>query len=512
MNAGTGGVTLQTTAGALDILAAGDITAGNAVSLTGAAGIRTAGDITASTGGVTYNSPATLTGAVTIDAASFTAATLDGGGNDLTLTGAGALANATNIGTFTAGSNATLDGSIGAVAYNLRGGTVTAALGTGTLNQVSGTTTLGGTSAAGTVNVNGGTLVLGGTADRLTGVTTLAIANGATLNTGAAAQALGTATVTSNGTLVSGNAISAGSITSSGTASYAGDVTTTGAQTYTGSLGTAAGSTIAAAGNLSSAHGAATTIGDGTTLRLNGAGTVNVAGNYAGAVKVDGGATSVTLSDLSAATPFVVNQMAADPSASVTLNAAGALTVDAANLSPMASLNVRVSKGDAMFLNSTTLRNGQSGVLASGGMVLQVDEGNVNTQADPMWINTATPNLSLTLSGAFKAWLAGNVSPGAVIPQIPPAAPNAPVAPVAPNVQDAQNVQNAQNGMGASRAQMVREFLRELRRSGGVGAMEDLVLSGGIDMQGITAPLNFNKLAVKLPQCAGEQASSQQCN
>ncbi len=369
--------------------------------------------------------------------------------------------------------------------YNLTNATVNGNLGAGTLTQVGGVSTLAGTSAASAVNVDGGTLQLGGTANRLTGATTVAIAAGATLDTGAAAQALGTGAVTNSGTLKTTGAISAGSIASAGTATYGGNVTTTGAQTYTGALSTAAGSTLEAAGNLSSTDAAATTIGDGTTFRMTDTGTVDVAGNYEGSVKVDGSAR-LTLSDFSPETPFVVNQMMVDAGANVTLNSAGALTVDAANLSQMAKLTVKVTKGDVRFLNSSTLRNGQPGVLASDGITMQVDEGDVNTEADPMWINTATPNLSVTINGAFKAWLAGNVSSDAVTRRF---------------------LSDAADGVGASRAEMVRDFLHELKRNVGIGAVEDLVLFGGIDMEGITAPLSFSNLAVRLPKCAGEQVA-----
>ncbi|WBY01940.1 filamentous hemagglutinin N-terminal domain-containing protein [Ramlibacter tataouinensis] len=569
------GTTLTTAGGA-------DISAGS-LAATGAASL--GGNVTTATT-QNYNGGLTLTAASTLSSTgngNITVLTgLTGNGNNLTIASSGtaSIANATGIGTFTAGTNGTTSGAITAAVYNLNGGTVDATFGAGTLNQVSGTTllngatsagavnvsggtlklgstnrladsatvtvgvvgtldldgytdtvatanlagtlagagkltaatynlnggtvnanlgagtlnqvggtsTLNGTSDATTVNVNGGTLQLGNAANRLASATTVAIGGGATLNTGAAAQKFAAAAITNNGTLTTGGALEAASITSAGTATFGGNVKTTGAQSYTGALATAANSTLEAGGSLTAGNA---TIGDGTTLRLNGAGTIDVAGNYAGAVKVDGGATSVTLADTSAATPFVINQMTVAPSANVTLNSAGALTVDAANFSQVAKLDVKVSKGDATFLNSSTTRGGQSGVLATGGITMQVDEGNVNTQADPMWVNPATPNLSVTITGAFKAWLAGNVSSDAVTRRI---------------------LSDAQDGVGASRAEMVREFLHELKRNVGVGAVEDLVLFGGIDMEGITAPLNFSNLAVRLPKCAGEQANSQQCN
>ena len=488
------------TIGATD--AVGALAANQALTTTGAisagsvtvAGAATLGGNVTTAGAQSYQDAAVLAGATTLTSTGNGgigfATGLTGGGNDLTIVSSGTtfLANATGIGTFTAGTGGTTGGAIVAAVYNLNGGTVNANLGAGTLNQAGGSSTLNGTSGAATVNVNAGTLQLGNVAHRLVGATTVAIAGGATLNTGTAAQALGKAAITNSGTLTTGGALEAASIASAGAAGFGGNVRTAGAQSYTGTLSTAANVTLEAGGSLIAGNA---TIGDGTTLRLNGAGTVDVAGDYAGAVKVDGGATSVTLTDASAATPFVVSQMTVAPSANVRLNSAGPLMVDAANFSPVARLDVRVAQGDAMFLNSSAMRGGQSGVLAAGGVTLQVDEGNVNTEADPMWINPATPNLSVTIGDAFKAWLAGNVSSDAVTRRV---------------------LATAQDGVGASRAEMVREFLRELKRNAGVGAVEDLVLSGGIDMEGITAPLNFSNLAVKLPTCAGEQANLQQCN
>ncbi len=111
-----------------------------------------------------------------------------------------------NLGTFsdTVGSfllnGGTLNGSgtLTATTYTLNGGTVSANLGTGTLNQIGNTTTLNGTSAAATVNVNGGTLTLG-VAERLANTAALTI-NSGTLNLGSFNETVGSFTL-NTGTL-----------------------------------------------------------------------------------------------------------------------------------------------------------------------------------------------------------------------------------------------------------------------------------------------------------------------
>jgi hypothetical protein len=418
------------------------------------------------------------------------------------------------VGSVSVGNGASVNGTgtLTAGTYTLNGGTVNANLGAGTLVQATNTSTLNGTSAAGTVNVNGGTLQLGATANRLTSATALTIASGATLNTGASAQALGTAAVNNHGSLVAGGAVSAGSITSDGSAAFGGNVTTTGDQVYTGSVSTAAGSTITAANKISlgstlasmtkdastlSASQLAVTdpalvvIGSGTTFRLTGAGSVDVAGDFAGSVAVDAaGATLLDLSDYTAATPFSVTQALVAPTASVFLTSAGAITVDAAQFSPVSVLQVATVDGGATFLNSSTARNGLPGMLATDRIVLDINGGSVNTAADPMWINPGTPNLSVSIDAGLEAFLAGNVSANAIIREI---------------------LAGSADAVGAGRAEMVRDFLRELKHAVGVGAVEDLVMFGGADMEGITAPLAFRSLAIRAPKCVSEQVNNQPC-
>uniref|UniRef100_UPI00313B3424 autotransporter-associated beta strand repeat-containing protein n=1 Tax=Sphingomonas sp. OTU376 TaxID=3043863 RepID=UPI00313B3424 len=97
------------------------------------------------------------------------------------------------------GLNGTLagTGTLTASQYQLTGATANANLGTGTLVNLGGTSTLNG-SAAGDVSVQSGTLALGA-ANRLADTVTVAVASGATLNLGAFNDTVGVLGL--NGTL-----------------------------------------------------------------------------------------------------------------------------------------------------------------------------------------------------------------------------------------------------------------------------------------------------------------------
>jgi len=198
----------------------------------------------------------------------------------------------TNSGGILAGTGRTLT----ALSYDLNGGTVSANLGTGTIN-VGASSTLSGTAAATTVNVTTGTFSLGGN-ERLASGASVAV--NSTLDLGGFSQTLGGLTGSGNvtnsigGSLTlnvgSGNNNFAGSITGAGglTKSGAGAVTLNGAQTFTGKTTVSAGTLILAAGatlnsteiNLGTSGGQGTlTANSGLTIRagqtLAGYGTVN---------------------------------------------------------------------------------------------------------------------------------------------------------------------------------------------------------------------------------------------
>ncbi|MGQ3040811.1 MAG: autotransporter-associated beta strand repeat-containing protein, partial [Brevundimonas sp.] len=98
-------------------------------------------------------------------------------------------------------------GTLTAGRYELTGATVNANLGAGDLVQVSGSSTLNGTSASQLVSIAGGTLGLGA-ADRLSNSATVTVASGATLNLNAFSDTVGllglSGTLNGTGTLTAG--------------------------------------------------------------------------------------------------------------------------------------------------------------------------------------------------------------------------------------------------------------------------------------------------------------------
>ena len=127
----------------------------------------------------------------------------------VTIASAGTLdlgASNDTVGTFTLnGGILNGSGTLTAATYGLNGGTVNANLGTGTLNQLTNTTTLNGTSSAGIVNINGGTLALGAS-DRLSDTADVTVTNG-TLDIGSFNDVVGSFN------LVSGFLTGSGSLT-----------------------------------------------------------------------------------------------------------------------------------------------------------------------------------------------------------------------------------------------------------------------------------------------------------
>ena len=65
---------------------------------------------------------------------------------------------------------------------------------------------------------------------------------------------------------------------------------------------------------------------------------------------------------------------------------------------------------------------------------------------------------------------------------------------------------------GATQAEVARWVLHELKRNVGIGVVEDLVVFGTTDMEGIVAPLSFRNLSIQAPKCVSEQANGQPCN
>ena len=166
------------------------------------------------------------------------------------------------VGSLVSGGTVSGAGTLTAASYTLNGGTVSANLGTGTLNASSGETFLSGTSDAGTVNVTGTGLLRLVSANRLADAAAVAVSSG-TLGVGGsdtvgslAASGTGVVTVASGTTLTAnGNSSITGSARATGgTVAIANNSKLTLANsstTTTSDLSIGSGSTLAGTGGTS---------------------------------------------------------------------------------------------------------------------------------------------------------------------------------------------------------------------------------------------------------------------
>ena len=166
-------------------------------------------------------------------------------------------------------------GTLTASEYQLNGATVNANLGAGNLFQVSGVSTLNGTSASQAVSITGGTLSLGA-ADRLSDTATVVVASGAVLNVNAFNDTIGllglsgtlngTGTVTAgeyqlNGATVNANLGAGNLFQSSGVSTLNG---TSGSQAVS-----IAGGTLSLGASNRLSDTATVVVGSGAVLNLN---------------------------------------------------------------------------------------------------------------------------------------------------------------------------------------------------------------------------------------------------
>ena len=232
-----------------------------------------------------------------------------------------------------AGLSGTLNGTgtLTASEYQLNAATVNASLGAGTLSQVSGVSTLNGTSASEAVTVAGGTLSLGA-ADRLSDTATLLIGTGGTLDLGAFDETVGLAGL--NGTL-------------NGTGTLTASEYQLNAATVNANLG---------AGNLFQISGVST---------LNGT-------SASQAVTIAGGTLALGASNRLSDTATVVvgsgavlnlnafNDTVGLFGLSGTLNGTGTLTAGAYQLTG-ATVNANLGAGDLIQISGVSTLNGTSG-------------------------------------------------------------------------------------------------------------------------------------------------------
>jgi len=152
----------------------------------------------------------------------------------------------------------------------------------------------------------------------------------------------------------------------------------------------------------------------------------------------------------------------------------------------VANLAVEADGGPIMFTNTAA-----APVVATSLLKLTSLNGDINTPADRLNIAFTTPTVNVTIGALFNAYLTGNVSADAVTRAA---------------------LVGSTNQVGSTQAEMVRFFLEELKKNVGIGIVEDLVLFGSTNMEGITAPLAFQRLQINAPKCLAEQINSVPCN
>jgi fibronectin-binding autotransporter adhesin len=316
--------------------------------------------------------------------------------------------NSDTVGSFTL--NGTLSGSgsatLTASTYALQGGSVSAALGAGSITVSSGTTTLasgGRLNASSPLAINSGRLNLGGaeTVGALSG-------SGGTLN-------LGASTLTTNFT---GTSTFSGAITGSGglTKSGSGDLILAGTSGYTGATTVSSG-TLRVNGSLDSTAvsvGNAATLGGNATIAglvtLNSGGTLSP-GNSVGTMNFSAG---LTLNSTSTVRMEISNVNGSADRINVTggtLTYAGNLVFDAASMSGITNNTYTLFTGSQTgSWNSVALASGPSPGFTSNGSVWtrNTGDGNIWTYNQSLGTLTVVPEPStwalIGVGAAFVLW------------------------------------------------------------------------------------------------------------
>ncbi|MFM7540900.1 MAG: beta strand repeat-containing protein [Planctomycetota bacterium] len=396
----SGAVTVVTLAGALTLTATGDIVSGGDVNLTGAAGISTSGDVTTTNDNVSFLSNTTLTGNVSIDTGAGAgnivfAGTVDGGNNLTLAAGAGDVNFSGAVGSGT---------RLGAITINSADDVTAAAITAASITQATGTgaTTLGGaidTNAAAGVSITNETI------DLNAGLTTTAagaVTFNATLGALTIAQAGdiisdGTVSLTGQGGIVTGGDV----ITTGDTVGYNNNVTLAGNVSVATTSGSASGAAINFSGSVNADNAAA----NNRTLTLDSGNTGSTIGGNIGNLQPLAGLTvtnalsatfnsDVFVSDGAGIVNFV------DTTNSVTFNGslvAGRLLTgfNPFDLFLLGSNNV-LSGGPTTLTNTGIVQIGDSASdvsLFTGG--LSVTSSNPNTKVAG-FIRTASSPISIS--------------------------------------------------------------------------------------------------------------------
>ncbi|GAB2876367.1 hypothetical protein GCM10027277_52220 [Pseudoduganella ginsengisoli] len=436
-----GGLSLPLT-GAVKLGADAVLALGSTVSESIGGAISGEGSVLKTGSGVTtFSQPGSYTGGTTVNGGTLKLAAANAlGTGNLAIGELGTVSLAANTaigGAFASSGTLSGSGTLTAGTYQLKGGVISANLGTGPLTHVSGSTQLTGAYGGASVSITGGTLTFGAD-NRLTGAPAVTVESAGTLDlsgfaqtvgalasAGAISAASGTLTAASytlkggtvTGTLAGGALTQTeGTVTLSGT--YTGpSVELQGASKLTiGSGGLAAGSTLLKVGS-----GATVDVNDASAIAtLQNSGTVNLAA----ALGLDSGASAnAGVINISGA----AGRLATVAGTALSNTAAGTVNLAGTNTAPVSGggtfanaghLN-KTSAGTQSVLLSTntgtvTVSNGaltMSGLAANGGTVFVADGATVGTASGAL-ANSAGGTLSGSGTIAANVTNLGTIAPG----------------------------------------------------------------------------------------------------
>jgi hypothetical protein len=304
------------------------------------------------------------------------------GGNDsvASLTISGGLLSSANASTLTAAT------------YALQGGTVSANLGTGTVNATSGATLLSGTSAAANVNVQGGLLTLA-SVNRLADTAAVAVSSGE--------LAVGANDTVGSLSTTGGTVSGAGTLTAATYALNGGTVSANlGAGTVNASSGTTLLSGTSAAANVNVSGGllslvSANRLADAAAVAVSSGELAVGANDTVGSLSTTGGTVSGT-GILTAATYALNGGTVSANLGAGTVNASSGTTLLSGT---SAAANVNVTGGTLNTSGANKLADGAAVVVSSGTLGVGGSDTVGSLAASGTGVVTVATGTTLTANG-----------------------------------------------------------------------------------------------------------------